>query len=111
MQTLEKNKHFSMFRLSLVLFIINLIGALAYVRAVEPSWVIPQERAAGIHSVTGEPIVWAGAVLPFIVGFGLLDAFWGICLFILKNWRSGYFWLATVVIWIVTLGIDFAHHK
>jgi hypothetical protein len=110
MQALEENKKFFVFRLSLILFIANVIGALTYVRAVEPSWVIPEERAAGIHTVTGEPIVWAGAILPFIIGFGLLDAFWGVCLLILKKRRSSYFWLAAAVIWIIAIVIDFAHH-
>src|SRR5579862_3789667 len=86
-----KYKHFSMFRLSLVLFIGNIIGAIAYIRAVEPSWVIPEERAAGIHTVTGEPFVWAVAVVPFVVGFGLLNALWGASLCFWKKWRSGYF--------------------
>jgi hypothetical protein len=103
-------KHFSAFRLSLALFIVNVIGAVDYVRAVSPSWVIPQERAAGIHALAGEPVVWAGAVLPFITVFGLLDVLWGAYLCIGKKWRSGYFWLMTVATWLIAVWIDFAHH-
>lgn len=106
---LGKYKHLSVFQLSLALFVLNVIGAVAYLRAVEPSWVIPEERAAGIHTVTGEPIVWAVGVLPFVVGFGLLNTLWGVCLCVWKKWRSGYFWLATALIWLVAVWIDFAH--
>ena len=107
---LGKYKHLSVFQLSLALFVLNVIGAVAYLRAVEPSWVIPEERAAGIHTVTGEPIVWAVGVLPFVVGFGLLNALWGSMPLRRKKWRSGYFWLATALIWLVAVWIDFAHH-
>jgi hypothetical protein len=106
-----KYKHFSVFRLSLALLIVNAIGAIAYVRAVQPSWVIPEERAAGIHSVTGEPFVWFVAVLPFVIGFGLLNAFWGVGICVWKKWRSGYFWFAAALIWLIAVAIDFAHHR
>lgn len=109
MRAIGKYGYFSTFRLSLALFSLNVIGAIAYVRAVEGSWVIPAERAAGLHTVTGEPIVWAGAVLPFVVGFGLLNALWVASAW--KKRRSGYFWLATAVIWLLAVAIDFAHHQ
>ena len=43
---------------SVVLLTANVVGAVIYVVAASHGgWVIPQERAAGVHSVTGEPIV------------------------------------------------------
>jgi hypothetical protein len=36
----------------------NVLGAIAYLAAASPSWAIPDERASGIHSITGEPFVW-----------------------------------------------------
>lgn len=100
----------SAFQLSLALFILNLIGAIAYLRAASPSWAIPEERAAGIYTVTGEPFVWFVAILPFVVGFGLLNVIWGTSLCFWRKWRSGYFWLATIMVWLIALAIDFTHH-
>ena len=101
----------SLIRLSLALFLINVTGAIVYLHAVKLSWVLPNEQAAGIHVVTGEPFVWFAAVLPFIIAFGLLDAVWGVFICVRKTWRGGYFWAATVVIWLIALVIDFAHHQ
>jgi len=101
---------FSAHRLNLVLLIVNLIGAILYVRAASLGWAIPEERAQGIHSVTGEPFVWAAAILPFIAGFGLLNFLWGAYICIKRKWRDGYLWLATVLIWLVAVRFDFAHH-
>lgn len=98
------------FQWSLGLFILNIAGAIAYLYAVRLSWAIPEERAAGIYSVTGEPLVWFAAVLPFVVGFGLLNALWGLGLCFWRKWRSGYFWLATIAIWLTAVVVDFAHH-
>jgi len=52
-------KHFSARQLNLMLFAANIIGAMIYLRAVSPSWAIPEERAHGVYSVTGELFVWA----------------------------------------------------
>lgn len=107
---MEEYKHFSARRLSLALFIVNIIGAIVYVRAASPSWAIPQERALGVHSVTGEPFVWAVAVLPIFAGFSLLNLLWGAYICVRRKWRSGYFWFATAVIWLIAVWFDFAHH-
>jgi hypothetical protein len=106
--TLEPSKRFTAARLSLTLFIVNVIGAVIYVVRSSPSWLIPEER--GLHSVTGEPFVWFGAVLPIVVGFGLLNLLWGIYICLGRRWRSGYFWLMTAALWLVAVWIDFAHH-
>jgi hypothetical protein len=111
MQTLLTiRRYFSVRRLSLALFIVNVIGAIVYLFAVTPSWRIPEESAQGVHSITGEPFIWAIRALPFYAGFGLLNLIWGACICIKRTWQSGYIWLLTVVIWLFALGVDFAHH-
>ena len=106
--TLEPYKHFSPRRLSLALFIVNVIGAIIYVVRASPSWAIPQER--GMHSMSGEPFVWLGGVLPVIAGFALLNLFWGAYICFSRRWRSGYFWLMTAAVWLIAVWTDFAHH-
>jgi hypothetical protein len=106
--SLETYKHYSARRLSLALFIVNLIGAIVYVGAASPSWAIPQER--GLHSTTGEPFVWAAFVLPIFAGFTLLNLLWGIYICVGKRWRDGYFLLVTAANWLIAVWIDFAHH-
>ena len=103
-------KNFSGRRLSLALFIVNVLGAIFYVHAASLGWAIPEERAHGVHSVTGEPVVWALAVLPFAAGFGLLNFLWGTYICVKRKWRNGYFWLATAAIWLIAVWFDFAHH-
>lgn len=62
---------------SLALLLLNVIGALAYlIRASSPR-MLPQEREAGIHSITGEPFVWLLAILPIVAFFLLLNVIWG----------------------------------
>jgi hypothetical protein len=51
-------------RWSIVLLVLNFIGAVVYVVRASNGWVIPQERALGLHSVTGEPYIWALSVFP-----------------------------------------------
>jgi accessory gene regulator protein AgrB len=104
------HKHISASRLSLTLFIANLIGAIVYVYAASPSWAIPEERAHGVHSVTGEPFIWAARALPIFVSFSLLDFLWGAYICIRREWQSGYIWLATFIIWLIAVWFDFAHH-
>jgi Ca2+/Na+ antiporter len=64
-------------RWSLVLLVLNFIGAVVYVVAASRSWAIPQER--GLHSQTAEPFI------------------------VRRQWRSGYLWLLTALIWLVAL--------
>jgi hypothetical protein len=86
------------------------MGALAYVYAAMPSWVIPVECAAGIHSITGEPFVWFARVVPIAVVFALVDLGWTGYICLKKKWQAGYLWLATVVVWLAAAWIDFVHH-
>jgi len=97
-------------RWSVVLLVFNFIGAVTYVVAASHGWVIPQEREAGLHSVTGEPYVWALYVLPICAVFFVLNLTWGAFIIARRQWRSGFFWLSIIPIWVVAVAIDFAHH-
>jgi TRAP-type C4-dicarboxylate transport system permease small subunit len=88
----------------------NIIGTMIYLRAVSPSWAIPEERVHGMSSVTGEPFVWAAYAVPIFAGFGLLNLVWGAYICVKRNWRDGYLLLAITLIWLVAVWIDFAHH-
>ncbi len=94
------------------MLVANALSATYYVSVVTTShiWWIPAERKAGIHSVTGEPFIWAIAVVPIFALFFLADLIWGALIVQYRDWRSGRFWLSAGVIWIVALWIDFAHH-
>lgn len=92
------------------LFIANVVGAVVYVIRAMPSWAIPQERAAGVYSVTGEPFVWVGAILPIIMSFAILNLVWGIYIYLNRAWQGSYFWLMSALAWLIAAWIDFAHH-
>jgi hypothetical protein len=67
----------------------------------------------GIHSVTGEPFIWAAAILPVVAVFVPMNLSWGIAILISRQWKSGRYttyWLVVIVLWLVALAIDFAHH-
>ena len=97
-------------RWSVVLLVLNFIGAVAYVVAASNGWVIPEERELGLHSVTGEPYVWALSVFPVCAVFLVLNLTWGAFILARKRWQSGIFWLLTIPIWLAAVVIDFAHH-
>ena len=97
-------------RWSMALLTANVVGAVIYVLVASHGWVIPQERAAGLHSVTGEPFVWALYVLPICIVFLVLNVTWGAFILVRKQWRTGLLWLSTQPIWLVAIAIDFAHH-
>ena len=61
----------------LALLLLNVIGAFAYLIRASTAWAIPQEREAGIHSITGEPFVWFLAILPIVAFFFVLNVVWG----------------------------------
>ncbi|SRR5258708_35343956 len=90
------------------LIALNLIGAIVYVRLASQSWAIPQER--GLHSQTAEPFIWFMSVMPIFTIFFLVDVVWGAVILGRRQWRRGYLWLLTVLIWLVAAVIDFAHH-
>jgi hypothetical protein len=101
-------------RLSLVftlsLIACNVIGIATYLLMASHAWAIPQERALGLNSTTGEPFIWATAVFPIYAVFLLLNSVWGVRLLRRQDWISGRFWLATFGFWIAAVTVDFAHH-
>lgn len=101
-------KRWSVRRLNVALLVANLLGAVVYVIRASPSWTIPQER--GLHSMAGEPFVWAGAVLPIIMGFAILNLSWAAYISLKKHRRGWYFWSMSAAAWLVAIWIDFAHH-
>jgi hypothetical protein len=86
------------------------LGASGYLAAASPSWAIPEERAAGIQSITGEPLIWALSVWPILALFLLLNLSWAAVVIAKRRWDDGCLWLITPLIWLVSISIDFAHH-
>jgi hypothetical protein len=74
-----------------VLLVFNFIDAVVYVVAASNGWEIPQERELGLHSVTGEPYVWALSVFPVCAVFLVLNLTWGAFILARKRWHSGIF--------------------
>lgn len=95
---------------SLALTAANVLGAIGYLAAASHSWAIPEERAAGIQSITGEPYIWAASVWPILTLFFLLNLSWAAAIIVKRRWQDGRFWLITPLIWLVSISIDFAHH-
>jgi hypothetical protein len=89
---------------------VNVLGAIGYLIAVSPSWAIPQERESGIHSITGEPFVWAAAGWTILTLFFLLNLFWVAFILVKRRWQEGRLWMIAPLIWLVAVWIDFAHH-
>jgi hypothetical protein len=95
---------------SLALLIANVIGAIVYVARASHSWVIPEERALGLHSQTSEPFIWAIYVLPILTVYALVNLIWGVVILWRRQWRSGRYWVGAGLIWVIAVVIDFAHH-
>jgi hypothetical protein len=62
-------------RSNIILLILNLVGALLYIWRSSFSWAIPQEK--GLNSTTGEPFIWAIAILPVLAVALLVNVPWG----------------------------------
>lgn len=97
-------------RWGVALLVLNFIGAIVYVVRASNGWVIPRERELGLHSVTGEPFIWALSIFPVCAVFFVLNLTWGGFILARKRWQSGIFWLLTIPIWLAAVVIDFAHH-
>jgi hypothetical protein len=93
-----------------ILLAINLVGAVCYVIAASNGWYPAHERALGIHSVTGEPYVWALVVFPIWVVFILLNLIWSAFTVARQQWRRGIWLLMTIPVWLIAMAIDYAHH-
>ena len=95
---------------NLSLLACNVTGIAAYLVLASRAWAIPEERALGMNSTTGEPFVWAMSVFPIYAVFLLLNCIWGVRLLRRHDWRSGRFWVVTCGLWLGAVVIDFAHH-
>jgi hypothetical protein len=94
--------------ISILLLTFNLFGVLVYLKRASISWAVPQEQ--GLQVTTGEPFIWAAAILPIIAVFFLVNLIWGGFIVInRKRWRSRL-WFLVVIIWFVAITIDFMHH-
>jgi len=71
---------------------------------------IPEERAAGIHTTTGEPFVWFLSILPIVAIFFVINLAWGASIVTRRDWQRGRLWLLTAAVWLGAVMIDFAHH-
>jgi hypothetical protein len=96
---------------SIALLILNVVGAVLYVVAASRGgWAIPEERAAGINTTTGEPFVWFISILPIVAVFLMINLAWGAGILTRRHWQGGRLWLMTAVVWLGAMAVDFAHH-
>ena len=93
---------------NIALLIVNLVGASLYVWLTSHSWALPQEK--GLNSTTGEPFLWAMAVVPTLTVALLIDVPWGVIILKRKHWSSGRLLLFVGVIWVIAIAIDLVHH-
>ncbi len=91
-------------RWGVALLMLNAVGAISYVVLASRGW-----ATQGIP-VAGEPFVWAISVMPVCAVFLVLNPIWGAFILARKQWRTGVIWLGIIPIWLVAVGIDFAHH-
>ncbi len=81
------------------LLALNLVGAIVYVCLASHAWAIPREK--GLHSETAEPFIWFLFVAPIFAIFFVVNVMWGAFILVRREWRSGYLWLLTALIWLV----------
>ena len=94
-----------------LMLIANGLGAVLYVFAASRGgWAVPQERAAGISAITGEPFVWFLNILPVITLFFVINLIWGLRILKSRKWYVGQAWLIAAAVWAIAVTIDFAHH-
>jgi hypothetical protein len=97
-------------RISVAILLANVLGVAIYLLGARYAWVIPEEAANGIHTITGEPFVWASFVLPVWIVFLVINLAWGSIIVARRRWLDGRIWLMTFFVWIVAVIVDFAHH-
>jgi hypothetical protein len=93
-----------------VLLLANILGCAIYLLRARYAWIIPEEAANGIHTITGEPFVWAAAVLPVWIVFLVINLIWGVKILVRRQSAQGRIWLASAFVWMVAVLFDFAHH-
>jgi hypothetical protein len=97
-------------RVSVAILLANVLGVAIYLLGARYAWVIPEEAANGIHTITGEPFVWALFVLPVWTIFLVMNLTWGSIIVAQRRWIDARVWLIASFIWIVAVIVDFAHH-
>jgi hypothetical protein len=94
---------------SIALLFLNVVGSILYVVAASRGgWA--EERAAGINTTTGEPLVWFLNILPIVATFFVINVAWGAAILARRQRKGGLFWLLAAVVWLGVVVIDFAHH-
>jgi hypothetical protein len=96
--------------LSVAILLANVLGIALYLLGARHAWVIPEEKANGIHAITGEPFVWAVYVFPVWIVFLVLNLAWGLMIVARRRWLDGRMWLVAFWVWVVAVIVDFAHH-
>ncbi len=86
---------------TLALLAANVPGAIVYVAAASRSRAVPEERESWIHSITGEPFVWAQSVWPILTVFLLLNLGWAAVILAKRRWQDGRLWFTAPLIWLV----------
>jgi hypothetical protein len=93
-----------------LLLALNIVGAVIYLIVASPSWAIPDERAAGLNSITGEPFIWFLGIAPVITIFIAINLAWGVSILRHRLWPNEKIWLVAAAVWLAAVVIDFAHH-
>src|ERR1700743_776076 len=77
---------------SISLLFLNVVGSILYVLAASRGgWAMPEERAAGIHTTPGEPLIWFLNILPIIATFFVINVAWGAVILARRQWKGGLF--------------------
>lgn len=86
----------------------------AYLYFASKTWVRPGEE--GLHSMTGEPIVWAITAVPFLLASTVVNLVWLAVLFYYMlarrrgPWSDLIVFSAVLCAWMVALVLDFSRH-
>jgi hypothetical protein len=88
----------------------NVVGVAFYLWGASHGWTDPVERAAGIHSVAGEPLIWAGFVFPIWAVFAILNLIWLVIIGTRKRFTDLIAFAVICPAWVVAIIVDFSQH-
>jgi len=97
-------------RLDIAMLVANALGVLIYLWRAHYGWAIPEERAAGIDAVTGEPFIWALGVFPVWIVFLVANVAWAVAILLRMPPKRLLPFALISVLWVVAVIVDFAHH-
>jgi hypothetical protein len=92
------------------MLLVNCVGVLLYLWGASHGWLIPEERAAGIHTVSGEPVVWALFVFPVWTAFFVLNIIWAISNLLRRIRGNVGAYVLVSILWVVAVVIDYSQH-